>query len=175
VEIRPWRSGDDALALAAQPYLSAKSLANRFLAGTGGRLPAMYLRHVAAGIRPEWDAQVAAIPEQFIGWAAVPGHLAGWAEFGRMPGVQDEADLAVLVADPWHRQGVASALIRALLPRVIDAGVRHLHADVLPGNIAARALLTSLFGTDLRSATEDGVLRYDVDMARFAARALVMR
>ena len=104
--IRPWRTGDETLAGAATAYLSVTSLTNRFLAGTGGRLPAAYVRHIAIGPRPTWDAYV----------AEGDGHLIGWAEFGRVNATSPEADLAVIVADPWHRQGIASAMIRALLP-----------------------------------------------------------
>jgi GNAT superfamily N-acetyltransferase len=149
-EIRPWRPGDEALAAATQPFLSIKSLSSRFLAGTGGRLPAGYLRHVALGARAAWDAQV----------AAVDGHLLGWTEFGRSPGTITEADIAVLVADPWQRQGLATALIRAMLPRAFAAGVRAISADVLPGNEAAHALLRSLFGVRLRYAYQDGIVHY---------------
>jgi GNAT superfamily N-acetyltransferase len=153
VEIRPWRCGDEELALAAQPYLSNVSLDHRFLAGTGGRLPAFYLRHVATGPRPTWDAQV----------AAVPGHLIGWAEFGRVAGRTDEADLAVIVADSWQRRGIASALIRAMLPRAAAGGVRRLHADLLSDNQAAYGLLRSLFGP-LDGDITDGVLHTEMDL-----------
>lgn len=155
MEIRPWRRGDELLADAATEYLSSASLANRFLVGTGGRLPSGYLRHVAAGPRPTWDAQVA------VG----DGHLLGWAEFGRFEAIANAADLAVIVADPWQRRGIASTLIRALLPRCVAAGVAHLGADVLPGNRAAHALLASLFGTRLRGAFDDGVVHYEVELA----------
>jgi GNAT superfamily N-acetyltransferase len=154
MEIRPWRAGDDTLAVAAQRYLSAASLANRFLAGTGGVLPTGYRRHIAAGPRPDWDAEVA------VG----DGHLIGWAEFGRAPGVVTAADLGIIVADPWHRQGIATALVRALLPRAIAAGVRQLGADVLPTNVAARALLGSLFGAGLSVAYADGIVHYEASL-----------
>lgn len=150
MDIRPWHQGDEELAVAIERHLSAASLAHRFLAGTGGRLPAGYVRHIAAGPRPAWDAQVATLDD----------HLVGWAEFGRMPGDLVRADLGVIVADPWHRQGVATALIRALLPRMAAAGVRELRADVLPGNRAAHALLASLFGPHLHAEYDDGAIRY---------------
>lgn len=160
MEIRPWRCGDEALALAAEPYLSVRSLNQRFLAGTGGRLPTSYLRHVADGPRPTWDAQVAVGPD----------HLIGWAEFGRYSLGSPEGDLAVMVADPWHRQGIATALIRAMLPRAAAAGIRTLHADMLPGNTAAYGLLTSLFGK-LNGAVADGVAHFDMDLPAALARA----
>ncbi len=153
--IRPWRTGDETLACAAVPYLSVTSLSNRFLAGTGGRLPAAYVRHVAAGPRPTWDAYV----------AEGDGYLIGWAEFGRANATSPEADLAVIVADPWHRQGIASAMIRALLPRCFATGVARLGADILPGNAAAYGLLRSLFGDHLHGEFRDGVVRYTVSVA----------
>lgn len=169
--IRPWRTGDETLAGAAVPYLSVTSLSNRFLAGTGGRLPSAYVRHVAAGPRPTWDAYV----------AEGDGHLIGWAEFGRVNATSPEADLAVIVADPWHRQGIASAMIRALLPRCFATddeprgcatrrlgGVARVGADVLPGNTAAHGLLRSLFGDHLHGEFSDGVVHYTVTVADLA-------
>jgi RimJ/RimL family protein N-acetyltransferase len=150
MEIRPWRTGDDLLAAEAQPYLSEASLTSRFLAGTGGRLPTPYRRHIALGPRVTWDAQA----------AATTTHLVGWAEFGRRPDELAVADLAVLVADPWQRQGIATALVRALLPRLLAAGVRELEADVLPGNRAAHGLLRSLFDGRLRASYVDGLVHY---------------
>jgi acetyltransferase len=160
VLIRPWRTGDETLASAATPYMSVTSLTNRFLAGTGGRLPSAYVRHLAAGPRPTWDAYV----------AEGDGHLIAWAEFGRVNATSPEADLAVIVADPWHRQGIASAMIRALLPRCFATGVARLGADILPGNTAAYGLLRSLFGQHLRGEFSDGVVRYTIsvdDLADF--------
>lgn len=160
--IRPWRTGDETLACAAVPYLSVTSLSSRFLAGTGGRLPAAYVRHVAAGPGLTWDAYV----------SEGDGHLIGWAEFGRVNATSPEADLAVIVADPWHRQGIASAMIRALLPRCFATGVARLGADILPGNTAAYGLLRSLFGDHLHGEFSDGVVRYTVsvaDLDRYAA------
>jgi GNAT superfamily N-acetyltransferase len=154
MEIRPWRCGDETLAAAAAEYLSPASLANRFLVGTGGRLPAAYTRHISLGPRPTWDAQVA------VG----DGHLIGWAEVGRATPGSATADLGVIVADPWHRQGIASQMICALLPRCAAAGVVRLHADVRAGNRAAHGLLHSLFGGDLVTTVVDGEVSYEISL-----------
>jgi GNAT superfamily N-acetyltransferase len=161
MEIRPWRRGDEVLAVAAERFLSRESVAYRFLTGTNGRLPGPYLRHIAIGPRPTWDAEV----------AAGPGFLVGWAEFGRLAGAPDEADLAVIVADPWHRLGIATALVRSMLPRCRAAGVRRLHADVSPTNRAARGLLTSLFAPGLTAAFVDGVVHYELSIETATHRA----
>ena len=154
MEIRPWTDGDVVLVAAAQPFLSTATLSRRFHAGTGERIPEWYLRHLAAGPRPTWDAEV----------AALPGMLVGWAEFGRLAGDPTVADLSIVVADPWQRRGIGSALVRSMLPRWVDAGVRVLHADVLPSNRAARGLLASLFPTGLAASFREGVIHFEISL-----------
>ncbi|WP_432993284.1 N-acetyltransferase family protein [Dactylosporangium sp. CA-233914] len=152
--IRPWRAGDERLVEAVQRHLSARSIDRRFLAGSGGRLPAFYLCHIAAGPRPEWDAEV----------ALDGGQLCGWAEYGRRPADAPEADLAVLVADPWQRTGLATTLIRALVPRMAAAGVRTVQADVSGTNAATKGLVRALAGPNHAAIHEDGLLRYTFDL-----------
>lgn len=159
VLIRPWSIADVRLAESAQSQLSVLTLARRFHYGTGGRLPAAYLRHLAGGPRPEWDAQA----------ALADGQLCGWAEYGRRRGAWDTADLAVLVADPWQRRGIAAALIRGLVPRMICAGVRSLTVEVEQSNRAARALVLALAGPDLPAAYGDGLVRYQISLTRWPA------
>ena len=161
MEIRPWTDGDVALVAAAQPYLSTATLSRRFHAGIGDRLPEWYLRHMAAGPRLTWDTQVAVLPGNETG----PGPSAiGWVEFGRLAGEPTVADLSIVVADPWQRRGIGSALVRAILPRCVAAGVRVLHADVLPSNRAARGLLTSLFPTGMVASFRDGVVHFEISL-----------
>ncbi|WP_433061034.1 N-acetyltransferase family protein [Dactylosporangium sp. CS-033363] len=167
--IRPWQTGDEHLVEAAQRNLSPRSIDRRFLVGSGGRLPAFYLRHIAAGARPEWDAQV----------AVEGGELCGWAEYGRLPAASPAADLAVLVADPWQRTGLATMLIRALVHRMIAAGVRTIQADVSGANKASNGLIRALAGPEQSPSYEDGLLRYAFDLSLvppvpdpIAARAL---
>ncbi|GGM24410.1 GNAT family N-acetyltransferase [Dactylosporangium sucinum] len=149
--IRPWEGGDDRLVLAAQPELSERSLTRRFLVGTGGRLPSGYLAHIAKGARPPaWDAQV----------AIDRGTLCGWAEYGRIHGTTDAADLAVIVADRWQRAGVGSRLVRALVQRMAAAGIRQVYAEVLPSNRDVRAFVRALAGRGPQGEYADGLVRY---------------
>jgi GNAT superfamily N-acetyltransferase len=145
--VRPWRPGDETLIAGAE--LSPASLSSRFMAGTG-RVPPAYLRYVATVPTDRWDAQV----------AMFDGRVLGWAEFGRLSNRADEADLAVIVVDRWQRCGVATALFRAMLPRAAAAGVRVVHADVAPGNTAARAVVARLFGPAIRACFHEGLLHY---------------
>jgi RimJ/RimL family protein N-acetyltransferase len=149
MEVRPWRAGDQALLVAAQPDLSPESLTSRFFTGLR-TLPVKYLRYVAHAPRNRWDAQV----------AIYEGRLIGWAEVARSIDAHDEADVAVLVADAWQRRGVATALFRALLPRAAAAGVRLVHAHVDPTNVAARATIRKVGGGAWTARFEDGLVRY---------------
>jgi GNAT superfamily N-acetyltransferase len=73
----------------------------------------------------------------------------------------DEADFAILVLDSWQRRGVGRALVRSLLPRAAEAGIRTLHADIDPGNTAARGLLAAVLGQErLTARFVDGLLHY---------------
>jgi RimJ/RimL family protein N-acetyltransferase len=149
MELRCWRRGDETLLVQAGSELSRRSLRSRFLSGTA-RIPETYLRHIATAPPERWSAELAIEEERVI----------GWAEYGRYPHQPAEADLAILVVDAWQRRGVASALVKAMLPRCADAGVRMLRADVDPSNTAARAVLRRFFGTDLHATIADGLLHY---------------
>ncbi|OLB64825.1 MAG: hypothetical protein AUI10_09425 [Actinobacteria bacterium 13_2_20CM_2_72_6] len=153
MEVRPWRHGDQALLIAAQRDLSPASLSNRFFVGVS-TLPVKYLRYVAHAPRERWDAQVALQRDRLL----------GWAEFARLAGRPDEADLAVIVIDAWQRRGVATALFEAMLPRAAAAGVRVMHADVEPRNTAARAMIKTISGGRLTAAYEDGLLHYRMSL-----------
>jgi RimJ/RimL family protein N-acetyltransferase len=154
MQLRPWRTGDEALLAGAQPDISPASLTTRFLGGFA-TLPTGYLRYVASAPRERWDAQVATEADRLL----------GWAEFARLVSRDDEADLAVLVVDAWQRRGVATALFAAMIPRMVAAGVRVVHADVEPRNAAARATIRALATrgasvTGLTGSFVDGLLHY---------------
>jgi GNAT superfamily N-acetyltransferase len=163
IRIRPWRPGDERLLAGAG--ISPASLRSRFFAGTP-RLPAAYLHHIARVPRTEWDAQVALLDR-----GPGAGRLVGWSEFARA-GSPAEADIALLVLDRWQRRGVGSALLRSMLPRIADAGVKIVHADVELGNHAARGLLGAVLGPiepvppgsghqeHLSAVIADGLLHY---------------
>jgi RimJ/RimL family protein N-acetyltransferase len=165
--VRPWQPGDERLLLRSASGISPASLRSRFFAGVP-RLPPAYLRHIATAAGREWDAQVALCGDRLV----------GWAEFTRA-GSPAEADIAVLVVDRWQRRGVATALLRSMLPRVTEAGVKILHADVELGNEAVRRLMAAVLGEvpapagrepegRLSAEIRDGLLHY---MLRLEERA----
>jgi GNAT superfamily N-acetyltransferase len=60
-----------------------------------------------------------------------------------------EAEIAVAVADAWHRQGVGRALVSAFTDRARALGIDRLTARVLPENTAARELFRATFEVSL--------------------------
>jgi GNAT superfamily N-acetyltransferase len=130
IQLRPWSHGDEVRLRRAGARLSQASLNARFCAGVPA-LPKQYLRLAASAPRWRWDAQV----------AVHGGELIGWAEFARMHPGQTEAELAVTVVDAWQRRGIGTALVEAMLPRCVRAGIRILTAEIELSNVAARAAL----------------------------------
>jgi GNAT superfamily N-acetyltransferase len=96
--------------------------------------------------------------------AVVEGEIVGVARYARRESRPDAADLAVVVADGWQRQGVATRLLSALAARATQAGIVGFEVMTLAGNPAARGLLHRLWPA-ARLALSDGVLSGTVAIA----------
>ena len=72
--------------------------------------------------------------------AVVDGEIVGVARYARWPGT-DRADLAVVVADDWQRQGLATRMLSALAQRAETEGIETFTASVQGDNQATLALL----------------------------------
>jgi len=72
--------------------------------------------------------------------AVVDGEIVGVARYARWPGT-DRADLAVVVADDWHRQGLATRMLSALAERADQSGIRAFTASVQGDNEPTLGLL----------------------------------
>jgi RimJ/RimL family protein N-acetyltransferase len=127
VTIRPWERGDFGLLAAAAPGLSAQTLRLRFW-GAVPTLPASYLRSTEQRWPGEWDAVVAMDGDELV----------GWAEYGRYPREPGTADVAACVLDAEQGHGLGTALMTMIVERARDAGLRSVHADIAPHNLAAR-------------------------------------
>jgi RimJ/RimL family protein N-acetyltransferase len=75
--------------------------------------------------------------------AVVDGEIVGVARYARWPGSDraDRADLAVVVADDWQRQGLATRMLSALAERADVSGIRAFTASVQGDNQATLGLL----------------------------------
>jgi GNAT superfamily N-acetyltransferase len=61
------------------------------------------------------------------------------ARFIRNPREPDEAEVAVTVVDSWQRRGLGTALLREMVQRAAEEGIRHFTAEILAEN---RPMLT---------------------------------
>jgi len=76
--------------------------------------------------------------------ALVSGEVVGMASYARIESRRDAADLAVVVADAWHRQGLATRLLSALSARARQAGIARVDVMIQGDNRAALGLLRRL-------------------------------
>ena len=151
IAIRPMRADDVVLVEQMSADLSVQSLYYRFFAGVPV-LPQGFLRQLRNLDHDQHEAVI-----------AVCGGLAiGIAEFVRSAD-PSRAELAVIVADSWHRKGVARRLIGQLTPLACRAGVTDFEASVLPENHAVRNMLTSMFPAG-RYGWRDGMLAYELPL-----------
>jgi GNAT superfamily N-acetyltransferase len=112
---------------------SPETLRLRFL-GPRRDFPPDYLAEVLAG-RPERHDAVAA----YAPGAGSP-RLVGLGSLALPPGAP-AAEVGLLVADAWQRQGAGGALLDVLLVRARARGVRRVSASVLHGRSALLAAL----------------------------------
>jgi acetyltransferase len=74
----------------------------------------------------------------------------------RDPGSKD-AEVSVLVADPWQKQGLGSELVKRLIGIARDQGLAKVIANIMPQNIGMRAL-ADRFGFQVLSGSDPEAL-----------------
>ena len=132
--LRPIRSEDKAMIAAGFERLSPESRYRRFFAPLD-RLTEQDLRYLTEVDHQDHEAMVALDPGD--------GQIVGVARYVRSED-PTEAEVAVVVADPWHGKGVASALLERLVERAREAGIDHFVALVLSDNEEALGLFRNL-------------------------------
>jgi GNAT superfamily N-acetyltransferase len=76
--------------------------------------------------------------------ALVDGEIVGVARYVRLrPG--EPAEVAVVVADSWHRQGIATRLMRALAGCARSAGIERLAMTMQADNAAVLRLMKRMY------------------------------
>jgi RimJ/RimL family protein N-acetyltransferase len=76
--------------------------------------------------------------------AVVDGEIVGVARYARHR-IEDPAEVAVVVADAWQRQGIATRLIRALADRARAAGIDRFTMSMQSDNAAVLALMRRIY------------------------------
>jgi RimJ/RimL family protein N-acetyltransferase len=83
------------------------------------------------------------------------GELVGVAQYSRRPGA-GAADLAIVVADGWQRQGLGTRLVAVLAERARRAGISRFAVDVQGDNRGVQRLLRRI-APEMRLAFSGGV------------------
>ena len=153
IEIEPGRDGRPGLARLESSdgellgrffcRLSPESVYRRFLSPIPK--PDCFVRLLLRVDRYDRDA-IAAVED---------GEIVGVAQYSRFPGT-NQADLAIVVADCWQRQGIGTRLIAALADRAAAKGVDALAVAIQGDNFGAVRLLKR-FAPDARLAFSGGV------------------
>ncbi len=76
--------------------------------------------------------------------AVVEHEIVGVARYARRPD-SDAAEVAVVVADDWQRQGVATRMLGALTDLALEAGVRQFDLNMQSDNTAVLRLVRRLY------------------------------
>lgn len=138
VWVRPIEPEDDEELQTAFRLLSDLSRYRRFFTGMS-RLSDSMVRTLTDVDHLDHEALVA-LP------ARDSPTIAGVARFIRVPDLQATADLAITVADEWHRRGMGTALLRLLSERASQVGITRFTVDTLAENRAVLALITAAGG-----------------------------
>ena len=83
------------------------------------------------------------------------GEVVGMAQYSRLPGACT-ADLAIVVADGWQRQGLGTRLVAALAERAAERGIDGFTVDIQGDNFGALRLLQRV-APGVRLAFSSGV------------------
>lgn len=126
VVLRPIRPEDEPLVERMFHYLSKESLYYRFF----GYVPQVTHEFLARYTQIDYDREMAILAEideedehKMIGVVRIIADA--W---------MDSAEYAILIADPWQRQGLGYLLTDAILDIARDRGIRKIYASVLATN-----------------------------------------
>jgi RimJ/RimL family protein N-acetyltransferase len=96
--------------------------------------------------------------------AVLDGEIIGVARFARRPGT-DSAEVAVVVADAWHREGLATRMLGALSELAEAAGIRQFTLSMQADNRGALRLLHR-FHPDAALTHSQGIYEATVPVPR---------
>jgi GNAT superfamily N-acetyltransferase len=91
--------------------------------------------------------------------------LVGSASYARDPQRRHVAEVAVVVAEGWHRRGIATALLRGLARAARSHGIRRFEAWVLVSNHPALKLLRSIHGRPATGQVAEEI-QVEVDLSK---------
>jgi RimJ/RimL family protein N-acetyltransferase len=99
----------------------------------------------------------------------------GVARFVRSKEHHDTAEAAVAVIDDMQQNGVGRALTYELGRAAVARGITKLRADVLHANTTMRTILEKLGAKPVASENGDGLIVYELSLAKAAESASYLR
>jgi RimJ/RimL family protein N-acetyltransferase len=141
IRIRPLGAEDGPRLEAAYDHLSAETKFRRFL----GLKPHLTPREVRYLTDVDGCNHVALIatPAENPNWILAVGR------FVRLPEDPRAAEFAIVVGDPFQREGIATALLSRLADIAAEQGIERVTATMLADNVAAHRLMRRLAANGL--------------------------
>jgi GNAT superfamily N-acetyltransferase len=153
VLVRPIRLADGEQLAGLHARLSQDSVYRRYFGFKSALSPAEIRRFT--GIAEEWRFALVGVRST--------GHLAGVARYEGQAGRTD-AEIALIVDDALHHQGLGTLLLRRLVDVAVMSGVTTLTAVVLASNTAMLHLLQALH-VPSTSARDSGSIEVRLQLA----------
>lgn len=160
--IRPIRSEDEPLMLKFHEGLSARSVYLRYF----------HMEDLSSRVAHErlirkcfvdYDREIALVADRAEAGSGGREMIA----VGRLSRTNDagKAEVAVLVSDAYQHRGLGGELLRRLIEIARNEGLREIVADILPENVAMRAL-ANRFHFEVREAGGVGMLVATLDLTK---------
>ncbi|MBK8480366.1 MAG: bifunctional acetate--CoA ligase family protein/GNAT family N-acetyltransferase [Proteobacteria bacterium] len=158
VTIRPIRPDDEPLMVRFHETLSADTVRQRYLHD-------MHLSHRVAHERlqrvcfNDYDRELALVAEQ---GAAQGRSILAVGRLSKLPG-RDEAEFAIVVADPTQRRGLGTKLLQELVRFGRDEHLQRIGADIQPDNLGMQRIAERA-GFTVRQVPERQVVRATIEL-----------
>ncbi len=164
ITIRPIRPEDEPLVIDFHRHVSDYSVYLRYFH------PIKYSARIAHErlIRicfNDYDREIALVAEKQEPEATI----LGISRLSKRHGLPEEAEFALLVADPYQRQGIGTELLTRLIQVARCEGIQRLAGEVLSENEGMRRLCKRLGFQLLPSPEDPGLLNATLDLAADAA------
>lgn len=164
ITIRPIRAEDEPLVLEFHRHVSDYSLYLRYFHPIQYSARTAHERLVRLCFN-DYDREIALVAER----QDPEPQLLGISRLSKKHGLPQEAEFALLVADPYPRQGIGTELLTRLIQVARCEGIQRLAGEVLSENEGMRRLCRRLGFQLLPSPEDPGLLRATLDLAADAA------
>jgi acyl-CoA synthetase (NDP forming)/RimJ/RimL family protein N-acetyltransferase len=172
ITIRPIRPEDEPLVIDFHRHVSDYSVYLRYFHPIqySARIAHERLTRICFN---DYDREIALVAEKQEPEAnrvsGTKSSILGISRLSRKHGFPQEAEFAMLVADPYQRQGIGTELLTRLIQVARCEGIQRLAGEVLSENEGMRRLCRRLGFQLLPSPEDPGLLRATLDLAADAA------